>query len=150
MADETRPTNFLNDGARSAQEAYYEYKLRTEKLKDIVSTKEDGTAGKPDWIMAEEVNALKTVGEKEKLEIRILSRLSGLADSSAELLQVKAMTDCKTREECARSLADIYYKKYVTEDILNRLVAPSLSKKSILGASSTASASQWDFWGKNQ
>ena len=93
------------------------------------------------------MSALQSVGEKEKLEIKILARLSGLSDSSPELLQVKALTDCKTREECARSLADIYYRKYTTEEILNRFVAPESTKKDILDAGRATSAANYTLWG---
>ena len=143
--DEKRPTNFLNDGSKSTQEAYYEYMLRKEKLTGLA------TKGVSDsWLSAEEKTALEEVGEKEKLELKILARLSGLADSSAELLQVKALTDCKTREECARSLAEIYYRKYTTEEVLNRFVAPKSAKTNILDASRTKSNANYTLWGSQQ
>ena len=140
---EPRPTNFLNDGSRTTQEAYYDYMLRKEKLGAI---RAKGVTA--NWLTQDETNALDEIGEKEKLEIKILARLSGLADSSPELLQVKALTECKTREECARSLADIYYRKFTTEEVLNRFVAPT-SSKTILESSRTKSTANYTAWGAN-
>jgi hypothetical protein len=144
---DTRPTNFLNDGGKSTQEAYYDYMLRTTKLNAIVTA--GGAAGAGKWLEDEEVKALSEVGEREKLEIKILARLSGLSDSSAELLQVKALTDCKSREECAKALADIYYRKYTTEEVINRYVAPATSKK-ILTSAQASSRANYDVWGAKQ
>jgi hypothetical protein len=148
MSD-TRPTNFLNDGSRSTQEAYYDFMLRKEKLGAMVGKKSDGTFVPPSWLTAEEAKSLDEIGEKEKLEIKILARLSALADSSPELLQVKALTDCKSREECARSLADIYYRKFTTEEVLNRFIGPDGSKK-MLVASREKSTASYNAWGLNQ
>ena len=142
---ESRPTNFLNDSTRSAQEAYYEYMLRKDKLGSIATA---GAAGENAWLSAAEVSALASVGEKEKIEVKILARLSSLADSSPELLQVKALTDCKSREECARSLADIYYRKYTTEEILNRFIDPVSTKSKILEPARAASAAIFGLWGR--
>ena len=144
-----RPTNFLNDGTKSTQEAYYEFMLRQQKLGSIIGTVgPDGKAGaRPDWLEEKEVAALQSIGEREKLELKVLARLSGLSDSSPELLQVKQLTDCKTREECARKLAEIYYTKYTTEEIINRYVAPASTKSKILDPSRTTSRANYDFWG---
>jgi hypothetical protein len=144
-SSEPRPTNFLNDGSKSTADAYYEWMLRKEKLSNILTSVPAGAEG---WLTQAEKDALGTIGEKEKLEIKILARLSGLADSSPELLQVKALTDCKSREECARSLADIYYRKYTTEEILNRFVAPEDTKKTILDSSRKTSSDNYTLWGK--
>ena len=130
--------NFLNDGGKSAQEAYYDFQLRKEKLA--------GIADSATWLSADEKIALKAVSEREKLELKILSRLMSLTDSSAELLQVKALTDCKTREECAKSLAETYLRKFQTEDILNRFVSPKTSKE-ILSEGRTKSAAVYKVWG---
>ena len=143
---ESRPTNFLNDSTRSAQEAYYEYMLRKDKLGSIATAGASDAGGK--WLTTAEVAALNSVGEKEKIEVKILARLSSLADSSPELLQVKALTDCKSREECARSLADIYYRKYTTEEILNRFIDPVSTKSKILEPARAASAAIFGLWGK--
>ena len=144
MSD-ARPTNFLNDGSANSQQAYYDFMLRKEKLGAIVG--KGGT--RPTWLSKEETDALDEIGEKEKLEIKILARLSGLADSSPELLQVKALTECKSREECAKSLAEIYYRKFTTEEVLNRFVAPTASK-TILETSRTKSATNYTAWGASQ
>ena len=138
---EARPSNFLNDGSKSTQDAYYDWMLRKEKLASLTAkAKTDG------WLVNEEVAALEEVGEKEKLELKILARVSGLADSSPELLQLKALTDCKSREEIARSLADVYYRKITTEEVLNKYVAPSSAKTNIFGKSATKSAENYKFW----
>jgi len=142
---EERPQNFIHDGAKSTQEAYYEFKLRQEKLSAIA------TKGVADnWLSAEEKTALDGIGEREKLETKILARLYGLADSSAELLQVKALTNCKSREDCAKTLAEKYYRKITTEEVLNRFVAPSTAKARIIDAARTASARNYTAWGANQ
>jgi len=144
-----RPTNFLNDGAKSTQEAYYDFMLRQQKLGSILGKKADGTVAPPSWLSTQEVASLQEIGEKEKLELKILARLSGLADSSPELLQVRQITDCKSREECAKKLADIYYTKYITEEIINRFVAPATAKSKILDAARATSATNYKFWGDN-
>lgn len=144
-----RPTNYLNDGAKSTQEAYYEFMLRQSKLGSIIGTKPDGSSVPPDWLSDKEVAALKEIGEKEKLELKVLARLSGLADSSPELLQVRQLTDCKSREECAKKLADIYYTKYITEEVINRYVAPTSAKSKILDPARTTSSANYTFWGAN-
>ena len=145
-----RPTNFLNDGAKSTQEAYYDFMLRQSKLGAILGKNPDGSAGaKPAWLDDKEVAALQEIGEKEKLELKVLARLSGLADSSPELLQVRQLTDCKSREECAKKLADIYYTKYITEEVINRYVAPTSAKTKILDPARTLSAANYTFWGTN-
>ena len=138
---EARPSNFLNDGNKSTQEAYYDYMLRKEKLTSL--TAKATTEG---WLVSQEVDALNEVGEKEKLELKILARVSGLADSSPELLQLKALTDCKSREEIARSLADVYYRKITTEEVLNKYVAPTSAKANIFGKSAAKSAANYSFW----
>ena len=144
MSDE-RPQNFTHDGGKSTQEAYYEFMLRKEKLSAIA------TKGVSEgWLVKEEQNALDNVGEKEKLETKILARLYGLADSSAELLQVKALTDCKSREECAKDLAEKYYRKITTEEVLNRFVAPNTSKTQIIEKSRAKSSANYTTWGANQ
>jgi len=147
MSAESRPTNFLNDGSKSTQEAYYEYQLRQAKLGKILGKKPDGTAGTaPPWLEAQEVAALDEIGEKEKLEIKVLARVSGLSDSSAELLQLKALTGCNTREEIARSLSDIYYRKLTTEQVIEKFVAPSSVKTSIFAAAETLSLANSGVW----
>ena len=135
------PNNFLNDGAKSSAEAYYDYQLRKEKLKGIADNAETAK-----WLSAEEKSALSEISEREKLELKILSRLMSLTDSSAELLQVKALTDCKTREECAKSLAETYLRKFEVESVLNRFVSPKTSKE-ILSAGREKSAKAYQVWG---
>jgi len=143
MADE-RPGNFLHDGGKSTQEAYYDFMLRKEKLNDIAA---DGVS--KGWLRADEQAALKEVGEKEKLELKILARLYGLADSSSELLQVMSLSGCKKREECAKELAETYYRKITTEQVFNRFVAPENAKSQIIGAAQTTSAKNYTTWGSN-
>ena len=143
MADE-RPTNFFHDGGKSSQEAYYDWQLRKEKMTAIAAA--GVTKG---WLREDEQAALKEVGEKEKLEIKILARLYGLADSSAELLQVMSLSGCKKREECAKELAETYYRKITTEQVLNRFVAPENAKTQIIGAAQTTSRNNYNTWGTN-
>lgn len=141
---EDRPANFIHDGTKSTQEAYYEYMLRKEKLNAVA---DKGVAD--GWLRADEKTALSEVGEKDKLELKILARLYGLADSSAELLQVKTLTGCKTREECARELSDIHYRKITTDEVLNRFVAPNNAKTQIFTKAAAASRNNYSVWGSN-
>jgi hypothetical protein len=141
---EDRPQNFLNDTAKSAQERYYEFMLRKDKLSSIA------TAGvSAGWLDESEKKALGDISEKEKLETKILARLYSLSDSSPEYLQVRALTDCKDREACARSLADIYYRKYTTEEVLNRFVAPEITRSKILQPALNSSRTRYDAFGNN-
>lgn len=137
-------SGFIDEG-KNRMEAYFEYQLRKEKLAAALQTQPED-AGKK-WLSDDEVKALQTMGEKEKLELKILARLSGLADSSPELLQVKTLTNCKSREECAQELAEIYYRKYTTEEVINRFVAPTESKANILAASREQSSKNYTLWG---
>lgn len=144
MSDE-RPQNFTHDGGKSNQDAYYEFMLRKEKLSAIAK---QGVAD--NWLTSAEQTALNDVGEREKLETKILARLYGISDSSAELVQIKALTNCKSREECAKDLAEKYYRKITTEEVLNRFVAPSFSKTNIIDKSRTQSARNYTTWGSDQ
>lgn len=126
-ADEKRETNFLETTTRSPEKAYYEYMLRKEKLAAIAAQ-----GLKERWLTEDETKALSEVSDKEKLELKVLARLYQLGDTSADYLQVKTITNCDTREDIAAKLADIYYKKYVTDDIINRFVAPETTKREIL------------------
>jgi hypothetical protein len=140
--DEKRENNFLETATRSPEKAYYEFLLRKEKLAKI---KDQGIAEQ--WLSAEEAAALETVSDKEKLELKILARLYQLADTSADYLQVKSITGCDSREEVASKLADIYYKKYVVDDIINRFVAPNNVREKILVESAKKSRQAYDAFG---
>jgi hypothetical protein len=140
--DEKRETNFLETTTRSPEKAYYEFLLRKEKLLKI---KEKGIAEQ--WLTQDEADALETVSDKEKLELKILARLYQLADTSADYLQVKSITGCDSREEVASKLADIYYKKYVVDDIITRFVAPANVKEKILVSSAKKSREAYDAFG---
>ncbi len=142
--DEKRENNLLESTTRSPEKAYYEFMLRREKLAAItLQGKDEG------WFTDDDVRALSQVSDKEKLELKILSRLYLLADTSADYLQVKMVTNCDTREEIAAKLADIYYKKYVTDDIINRFVAPTTAKTQILAPSAKKSREAYDAFGTN-
>ena len=153
--DEQRESNLLNDGRGSAQQKYYEFKLRTEKLKAIATdangaydaTKVTEAGSGQAWLSREEFTALTTISDKEKLELKILGRLYQLNDTSADYLQVKTITGSDTREEIASKLADIYYKKYVTDDILARFVDPTATRTSILLPSARKSRSAFTAFG---
>jgi hypothetical protein len=143
--DEQRETNFLNDGKGSAQTKYYEFKLRQEKLAAI------GAKGVEEgWLSEEEKDALGTVSDKEKLEMKVLGRLYQLNDTSADYLQVKTITGSDSREEIASKLADIYYKKYITDDILARFVDPASTRRSILLPSAQKSRAAFTAFGAGQ
>jgi hypothetical protein len=139
VIDERHENNFLENSTRSPEKAYYEFMLRKEKLSAI-------TRDAP-WLDADEKKALNEISDKEKLELKVLARLYRLADSSADYLQVKTITGCDTREEIAAKLADIYYKKYITDDIMNRFVAPSTTKREILLESAKKSRAAFDAFG---
>ena len=145
MAAAPAPISGFIDEKKSSMEAYYDYQLKRERLAAALADQPTDAAQK--WLTVDEERALKTMGEKDKLELKILARLSGLADSSPELLQVKTLTNCKSREECAKELAEIYYRKYTTEEVINRFVAPTDTKTKILGRSREASAGFYTLWG---
>jgi hypothetical protein len=108
--------------------------LRKEKLAAIA------TRGKNEgWLDDREVAALSEVSDKEKVELKVLARLYQLSDTSPEYLQVRTITGGDSREEIAAKLADIYYKKHLTDEIMTRFVAPSTTKGKILATSAKKS-----------
>jgi len=125
-SEEKRETNFLESTTRSPEKAYYEYMLRTQKLAEIAK---QGVA--KGWLDQTEADALNQVSDKEKLEIKVLGRLYQLSDTSADYLQVKSITNCDSREEIASKLTGIYFRKYLTDDVINRFVAPTVAKETI-------------------
>ena len=140
------PNNFINDGVRSTQEAYYEFMLRKEKLGAIVKRGADGEYADSDVMTKSEAEALNSIGDKEKLELKILARLYSLADSSAELLQVKALTDCKTREDAAKKMAEEYYRKLSIDEVINRFIDPEKTKDAFK-KSKVSSRKIYGVWG---
>ena len=64
--DEKRETNFLETTTRSPEKSYYEFLLRKEKLAKI---KAKGI--EEQWLTQDEADALETVSDKEKLELKI-------------------------------------------------------------------------------
>ena len=136
--DEQRDTNFLNDGRGSAQQKYYEFMLRTEKLKSIATTNGAFDSSKVPWMDKDEYNALNSISDKEKIELKVLGRLYQLPDTDANYLQVKTITGSDSREEIAAKLADVYFKKYVTDDILAKFVDPKKTREQVLEPAATS------------
>ena len=123
------PNDLLNAKKQSTKDQYYSFMLRQEKLRAI-----ENLNAEEQFLDDEETKALSSISELEKLELKVLGRLMQLSDVSPQLLQVKAITGKDSREEIAHALADMYYRKYMVEDVLNRFVAPTESKNLIVGS----------------
>lgn len=139
--EEARTENVLSarPSKAGAQEEYYAYMLRQEKLKNV------GTGGEGlGFLTTQETRALKGISDLDQLELKALARLSTLADNSPELLQYFAITHCSTREEVAKKLAKKQLRKQLVEEAVNKVIDPSslaTSVQSKLNASRTARAS---------
>jgi len=126
--EEARTDNILSarPSRAGAQEEYYAFMLRQEKLKNV-GTGGDGLA----LLTSAETKALKGISDLDQLELKALARLSTLADNSPELLQYFAITHCSTREEVAKKLAKKQLRKQLVEEAVNKVIDPTTLATSV-------------------
>ena len=113
--EEARTDNILTSKPSSsgAQEQYYSFKLRQEKLENAVRQGQLGDV---------EADALRGISELDQLELKALSRLYNLSDNSPELLQYFAITKSSSREEVAKKLAKKQLRKQLVEEAVQKVL----------------------------
>jgi hypothetical protein len=89
------------------------------------------------------------MSDREKIELKTLARLYSLGDSSAEYLQVKAITGGSSREEIAEKLTGIYMERILVEDTINRFISPTTARDTI-SQSLAMSRNAFDLFGGQQ
>ena len=123
--DEPRLQNLLSKQETLSNDSmanYFSYMTTKEKLANAA------TLG---VLSPSEINAINNVSELEKLELRVLARLSTLSDSSPELLYYFQITGCTDRTSCAKKIAQKSYKKSVLENAITSLLSPAEVKKEV-------------------
>jgi hypothetical protein len=143
LPQEEHPLDNL-ESRKSAKDEFYRFQLRQAKLQAVAALNQQ-----QQFLTGQELNALNSMSEKEKVEIKALARLYSLADTSPEYLQLKAITGGKDREDIAEKLAKTFMEKTLVEDMMNRFVAPVTSKGIITGAQQTSRAN-FDIFGRQQ
>jgi len=139
-----RDIGHILEKPQSAQDQYYKFMLRQEKLKSVTAL---NTAEK--FLQDEEVKGLSNISEREKLLLKTLGRLYAISDLSPDYLQVKSVTGGKDREEIAERLVDKYLEREVVKLITNQFVGPTGSKK-IITSSIAGSKTKMDAFNKGE
>lgn len=128
LLDETNPLSILPD-KRSPQADYYRLENRERQLEAInnLTTAEQayvlggidpaditraGTDAK-----AQIKAAITKIHEKDLIEIRAIIYLQKLPDTSPELIQLKTLCGCDTREQIAGYIADKQIKKLMMSQL---------------------------------
>ena len=122
--EEARVENVLGStpSSRGAQEEYYQFKLRQEKLTNAKARSQ---------IEDNEFKALQGISDLDQLELKALARLYNLADNSPELLQYFAITHCSNREEVAKKLAKKQLRKQLVEEAVEKVLPASSVKNAV-------------------
>jgi hypothetical protein len=142
--EEARVENILTSKPSSsgAQEQYYAYTLRQEKLKNV-----RGVAG---GLTNDEADALKGISDLDRLELKALARLYKLGDNSPELLQYFAITKSSSREEVASKLAKKQLRKQLVEEAVQAILPDAIVGAGVIAknqASRTARADRANGFG---
>jgi len=114
------------DKPQSAQDQYYKFMLRQEKLKSVTALNNTDK-----FLQDEEVKGLQNISEREKLLLKTLGRLYAISDLSPDYLQVKSITGGRDREEIAEKLVDKYMETEVVKLVTDQFVGPAGSKNVI-------------------
>ena len=114
------------DKPQSAQDQYYKFMLRQEKLKSVTALNNTDK-----FLQDEEVKGLSNISEREKLLLKTLGRLYSISDLSPDYLQVKSITGGRDREEIAEKLVDKYLEHEVVKMVTDQFVGPTGSKNVI-------------------
>ena len=118
--------------------------LRTRKLQAIADL---NTA--ENFLTSEEEAALKSMSEREKVEIKALARLYMLADSDPYYLQLKQITGGRDREEIAEKLTKSFMEKQMVENVMNRIIAPETSRDILESAQRTSARNYMNVFPRN-
>jgi len=126
---------------RSSQAEYYDYMLRQAKLKTLSDSGDS-------FIPADQLKLLDRISDLEKLELKILARLSTMPDEDPYLLNYFSITKTRDRTSCAKKLADKAYRKQLMENAISAL-APSSDTSTLINgrASSQAGSSTLNAFG---
>ena len=116
------------DKPQSAQDQYYKFMLRQEKLKSVTAL--NNISGSK-FLEDEEVKGLSNISEREKLLLKTLGRLYAISDLSPDYLQVKSITGGRDREEIAEKLVDKYLEHEVVKMVTDTFVGPKGGSKVI-------------------
>ena len=122
--EESRIANVVGStpSSHGAQEEYYSYMTRQEKLRNAVRR------GQLD---AKEAASISSISDLDQLELKALARLYALSDNSPELLQYFAITHCSNREEVAKKLAKKQLRKQLVEEAVNKVLSPDAVKNAV-------------------
>jgi hypothetical protein len=122
--EEARTDNILTSKPSSsgAQEQYYAWKMRQEKLANAV------LLGKLD---GDEETALRGISDLDQLELKALARLYQLSDNSPELLQYFAITKSSSREEVAKKLAKKQLRKQLVEEAVQKVLPNATVERAV-------------------
>jgi hypothetical protein len=147
MPSEDHPMDLLNgEHSKSAADEYYRFKLREEKLNRIIRVKNNNGDR---FLDPKEQEALRSLSEMEKVELKCLARLYQLTDASPEYLQIKSITGGHDREDIAAKLTEKYMEKVQVEDVLNRFISPNTSRE-IINRGNAAARVRYDAFGRDQ
>lgn len=127
---------------RNAQQEYYEFKLRQEKLEAIRRLNQA-----EEFLSAEEAEALQGMSEKEKIELKILGRLHLLSDLDPQFMYLQKLTGKTDRHQMAAALAEKWIQQELVQSAMSRLVAPEASRF-ILEAGLDRSRQAYDIFGR--
>jgi ATP-dependent protease HslVU (ClpYQ) ATPase subunit len=122
--EEPRVVNVIGStpSSKGAQDEYYAYMIRQEKLRNAVRRGQLGT---------KEAASISSISDLDQLELKALARLHDLSDNSPELLQYFAITHCSTREDVAKKLAKKQLRKQLVEEAVNKVLSPESVKKAV-------------------
>lgn len=122
LLDESNALSVVPD-RRSAQSDYYKLENRDRQLKAIQNlTPEEikyvlNVTTVPADAASELGKLINKIHEKDLIELRSLIYLQKLPDTSPELIQLKALCGCDSREDIARYIADKHIKKLMMSQI---------------------------------
>jgi len=128
LLDETNPLSIIPD-KRNAQADYYRLENRERQLEainNLTSTEQAYVLGGVDAAdlaragtdaKAQIKAAITKIHEKDLIELRALVYLQKLPDTSPELIQLKTLCGCDTREQIAGYIADKQIKKLMMPQI---------------------------------
>lgn len=108
---------------RNAQQEYYEFKLRQEKLAAIRALNDEES-----FLTQDEADALQGMSEKEKVELKVLGRLHLLSDLDPQFMYLQKLTGKTDRHQMATALADKFIQQELVQNAMNRLVSPDKSR----------------------
>ena len=122
LLDESNAFSLVPD-KRSAQADYYKLENRERQLKAIKNlTPEEikyvlNVADAPADAAVELEKLVNKIHERDLIELRSLVYLQKLPDTSPELIQLKALCGCDSREDIARYISEKHIKKLMMSQI---------------------------------